>query len=175
MLPPIKIINYIEQSGVLDNIIKPYLFGNICHCTDEKGFKKIISSGYIKYSDKSKNCYGYKHKLVCLADYRDLNKDKFQFDNIIGMLNQYIFVIKKEEHKNVISTRTQEQYESNKREGSFIPEYECWYKDKIELNKIEVIYELNNIYPPQPKANIPEHVIENLINYLDLGYVTTNS
>lgn len=136
---------------------------------NENGYNKIIECGYIKHSDKTKTCRGYKLKLVCLADFRDITKNQEQLINIAGMIIEYIFILKKEEHKNVIPSRTEAQYWEHHDEGSFIPYYECWYKDKITLDKIEKIYKINIKQVLYNNKIIDDTIINKIDSYLKLN------
>lgn len=168
-MPPIYTINFLQNNDILECIVKPYLLGYICHCTNKEDYKKIIESGYIKYSDKRENCRGYKQKLVCLADFRDITKNKEQLDNIMNMIRQYIFILKKEEYENIIPSRTEAQYWEYHDEGYLIPEYECWYKDKITLDKIEKIYKINTIQRLCQNKKINDAIINKIESYLKLN------
>lgn len=136
----------------LSSLVMPYLKGKVCHFTKKEYFYDILREKYIKYSDKRDTCFGYKHKYVCLADFRNIenvdseNKD---FKEILGQVTEYIFVLKQDEFVNIIQPKDEEYYLTHKNEGWFIPNFECWYNDKLYLDKIEKIYIINKIFDGQ--------------------------
>lgn len=128
-------------------------------------FYNILKDNYINYSNKRETCYGYKHQLVCLADFRNIEnniniEDKY-FKEILGQITEYIFVLNQDEYVNIIPPKDEEYYLTHKNGGWFIPNFECWYNDKLYLNKIEKIYIINKIFDGQNNAL-------NTTEYLDI-------
>ena len=159
----IETINYDYNSNLMKCIIKPYFLGNIFHCARKEDFNLIIKNKYIDYTKRHKGSFGYKQKAVCLCDYRNIDiKNPFYKDISIYINRQYIFILKKEEYNNVIPPKTENEFNKTKKEGHLIPYFECWYKGKLSLNKIEKIYYINIINKPNEYK-----ILDEISDYLD--------
>ena len=108
--------------------------------------------------------YGYKHKAVCLCDYRNIDINSNFYDDISEYIKRkHIFILKENEYKNIIPPKTEEEYNNSKDEGWLIPYFECWYKGILPLNKIKKIYCIN-VY----NAPLIQKISKEAIKYLDL-------
>lgn len=160
----IETITYDYNSDEMKCLIKPYFLGNIFHCATKEDFESIIKDGYIDYTKLHKGSYGYKQKSVCLCDYRYLDRRKKFYKYISGYIyRKYVFILKKEEYRNVIPPKTEIEFDKTKDEGHLIPDLECWYKGKLPLSKIEKIYHINIINEP-----VELKIMKEVSMYLDL-------
>lgn len=154
----IETIDFDYYSDEMKYLIKPYFLGNIFHCATIENFNSILNNNYIDYTKIHKGSYGFKQQSVCLCDYRHLDRRKKFYKDISGYIYRgVVFLLKEEEYKNVIPPKTEKEYNKTKNEGHLIPNFECWYKGKLSLNKIKKIYRINVINKPK-EFNISQKI-----------------
>ena len=162
MKPQIETINYDYKSDEMECLIKPYFLGEIFHCATKEDFDSILENNYIDYTKRHSGSFGYKQKAVCLCDYRKLDRRNKFYKYISGYIyRKYIFILKKDEYKNIIPVKTEDEFDKTKEEGHLIPYFECWYSGILTLDKIKKIYYLNVYNRPEN-----EKIIDLIGDYL---------
>ena len=159
----IEVIDFDSRNDIIDYLVKPYLKGKVFHCADKYDFVSIIKDGYIDYTKRHKNSYGYNNKVVCLCDFRVIDINNPFFSNIMEYLKRgYLFILDEKEYPNIINPKTERVYNNTKEEGWLIPDFECWYKGILTLSKISIIYNINYI-----NSYINQDIYEQVCNYLN--------
>lgn len=137
-----------------DNELLSHLINNIFHQTTFKAFESIKSDGCVKNNkdgsfqqsySQSKTSFGNKNGYVCLFDFREIKtiddpqiekeiliRYNFMSDRITS--NAYL-ILESKFHSEIIPND-----QASTMKGDFmIPKYECWYKDKLPLEKIKKV------------------------------------
>ena len=141
----------INNTGVRDKLF-PLLLGEVFHATTEDAFMKIRESGYINFNkdcsrykiNYSQSCvsYGNKNGLVCLFDFRQKSYEEINdCTNILlcpgnrheaGMV--VYFLLNKDSYEDLKLQEVIPMGELKKYQH--VPKVECWYPEKISLEKI---------------------------------------
>jgi len=143
----------------------PMLLNNFFHVTGKDAFKKIRESGFINSNKnnaytytfpQSRNNYGARNGMVCLIDLRQKSyaeaknhaSDGYNFLRPRSNWKEVIFLLLDTTfHKDLRlqarfnSPMVGKNYISMERfnKGTYVPEIECWYPEKITLNKISKV------------------------------------
>lgn len=162
----------IQYQDIEKDVIDKYLAGNIFHITKENNFTSIISDfciyapnpdKYLPNYSQTSISFGYKEKAVCLLDYRNIIKNEnYKTSQTMFYTNCYIFILNKTEHCNIIPSKSNEEFRPDM---YLIPEYECWYKDKISLDKIEKIIYIQKFESEEELAAKEHCLLEVSIKY----------
>ena len=166
----------VEYNDLQTEVIDMYLDNKVFHISNVNHFDSIINDGYIRASNpdkyasnysQSKICFGYKENAVCLLDYRNLDRDSCYYSTSTSMFFDecYIFVLKQDEYSNIIEAKSQETFNEIQTEKYFIPHFECWYKDKITLNKIENVLHIIYVETEEEKFRREHSLIGMAIEY----------
>lgn len=148
----------------LFDCLLPLLVGNIFHVSNGDFLESILKSNEVKNNKEgtfpyifpqSKQNYGARTGSVCLIDLTTKNImesgkiacDGYYFLNPRGWSQVVFLILDKKYFKNLKKqdrdnpTLIGENYipMSEVRKGTYIPEVECWYPDKISLDKFSKI------------------------------------
>ena len=164
------VFNQIEcEHAQLKNKVLPLLIDTVFHVTNKKGFKGIISEGFIRnnknndyeYSfGQSQNSYGRKRGYICLCDLRN-KSEEIVYE---ALLKYYFLHPFYDENKSYFCQISAVIYPSlidvseAKREIGYsemwIPKVECWFPHDLSIDHIEKIIEVKVINRPMLFANI---------------------
>ena len=157
-----NIINIAVLEGNLKVKLFPLLLNKVFHVTNGEAFKKIKECGFINsnkentysfvFPQSDKN-FGARNGMVCLIDLR--GKNSTEAENYAG--DGYYFLRPKSDWKDVVFLIVDTTFHKDLKLqarfnqplvgenyipmeeiciGTYVPEIECWYPEKITLNKI---------------------------------------
>jgi hypothetical protein len=158
------LFNHIEcKHSELEDTVLPLLIDTVFHVTNEKGFKGIMSDGFIRnnkddifeYSfSQSKNSYGRKKGYICLFDFRNKSEDiiqnallKYYFLHPFHDENRtYFFQISAVTYPNLIDVTEAKREIGYSR--VWIPKVECWFPHDFSIEYIEKVIDVRIINMP---------------------------
>lgn len=170
----------IQYSDLEKEVVEKYLKGNIFHVTPEKNYKSIKKDGFIyspnpeKYGTnfpQSNICYGYKENCVCLLDFRKIDSKSKLYETATEQIynNGYIFILDETIYNRVIPSKNCAEFTELNATHYFIPEYECWYPEKISLDDIKILLHIKYIESEKEKYENEHSLLGLCLKYEKLG------